>query len=68
MRAFHAGIILVDLHGRQDVAAGRELDAEALGLQVGELRQRMLAGPDEADDLLARLVLERVEEALRGRR
>ena len=53
-RAFHAGIILVDLHGRQDVAARRELDAEALGLQVGDLRQRMRAGPDDVDDLACR--------------
>ena len=63
--ALHAGIVLVDLHGGQDVAAGRDLDAEALGLQVGDLGQRVLARPDDVDDLLARLVLQRVEQALR---
>ena len=65
MRALGAGELLPGVHHRQDVAARRELDAEALGLHVGELGQRMRAGPDDADDLAARLVLERVEQALR---
>jgi hypothetical protein len=36
-RAFHAGEVLVGHHRRQDVAAGGQLDAVALGLQVGDL-------------------------------
>ena len=67
-RAFHAGELLVGRHRRQDVAAGRDLDAEALRVHV--LRAWSAdagAGPDDPDDLAARLVLQRVEQALRRR-
>jgi hypothetical protein len=64
-RAFHAGEALVGGQRREDVAAGRQLDAVAAGVEVHELVHRIAAaGPQHPDDLAARLVLERVEQAL----
>jgi hypothetical protein len=62
--AFHAGEVLVGGHGRQDVAAGGDLDAVALQVQVGDLERRRAAGPDDEDHLAAGLVLELVDQAL----
>src|SRR5208337_123657 len=48
--------------------AGRKLDPVAAGVEIGELVERIAAArPDDPDDLAARLVLERVEQALGGR-
>lgn len=66
--AFHAGQALIGGECRQDVAAGGELDAVALRIHVLELGQRIAgAGPDHPDHLAARLVLQRVEQALADR-
>ncbi len=63
--AFHAREGLVGLQRGEDVAAGGELDAEAVGLHGVDLGERIAAaGPDHPDDLAALLVLQRVEEAL----
>src|SRR5690606_1307568 len=65
-RAFHARELLVRGHGREDVAAGGDLDAVALEVEVGDLeRVAAAAGPDDPDDLAARFVLERVDQTLR---
>src|ERR1017187_4093273 len=66
--ALHAGEGLVRRERRQDVAAGRDLDAVALRVEVGDLEGVSGAGPVDEDDLPALLVLERVEEALRAGR
>ena len=66
-RAFHSGQRLVCRHRGQDVAAARQLDAETARVHVLQLGQRCRAGPDHPDDLAARLVLQRIEQALRRR-
>ena len=62
--AFHAGKLLVGGHGRQDVAAGGDLDAVALQVQINNLEWVAGAGPDDEDDLAPGLVLELVDQAL----
>jgi hypothetical protein len=52
------------VHLRQDVAAGRQLDVEALRPHVDELGERMHARPDEADDAAARALAQAREQAL----
>ena len=51
-------------HRRQDVAAGGDLDAVALQVEVGDLERVAGAGPDDPDHLAAGLVLQRVDHAL----
>ena len=66
-RALEAGEALVGGERGQDVAAGRKLDAVAAGVEIGELVERIAAArPDDPDDLAAGLILQRVEQALRG--
>ena len=68
-----SNIAQVDIHAEQvaalpgdeqDVAAGRHFDAEAAGIEVGDLERVARAGPDDPDDLAARLVLELVDQPL----
>ena len=59
--AFHTRELLVGDHRRQDVAAGGDLDAVALQVEVGDLERVAGAGPDDPDHLAAGLVLQRVD-------
>ncbi|MNI55710.1 hypothetical protein D3C73_1106750 [compost metagenome] len=65
--AFHAGQRLKRRHRGQRVAAGGDFDAEALGVQVRDLERVAGARPKDEDDLAARLVLQRIEQALCAR-
>ena len=67
-RPFHARQILVRGHRRQDVAAGRDLDAVALQVEIDDLERVAGTGPDDPDDLAPGLVLELVDQALRAGR
>ena len=67
-RAFHAGEVFVSHHGGQDVAAGRQFNAEALlQIHIGDFwKRRGAARPAHRDVFLAWLIFELVNDALKA--